>query len=249
MKIFIPFFLLAIVTILPSYETSMLNMDVPTNLEYKTMEVNIRHRFMGAIDDELIDNFFGMDIGANINLGVRFPIYSKLELELDYIRVNSEYNLALSYKLPTISIFKSQIEFEYFSFEKLGQTERRNNFLYQIDLQSKELFSRVTPALNLGFDGYHERFILALGMNVKFTDSWGMIAEYFPVIDRNNDASGRTSVGENSCFAIGLRLQTYAHHFMLILSNNDKIGIRNMGLGSPTDDLKFGFNLSRKLYL
>lgn len=233
-----------------AYENSMLNLVVPTSLEKGNLELSIRHRFYGAIDDEPIDSFFGMDKGANINLGLRFPIITNLETYLNYVRLNNEYNFGISFKTPIPKLFLNyQFHLEYFTFEKFGISERRNNFFYQVSLQSNPLINLFSPAFNIAYDGYYDRIGLAAGMNIQIFEDWSLIAEFYPVLNKDKNPDGKIPLGEKNFFTFGIKYQTYAHHFMFMISNGSQIGNRNLMLGTPSNDLFFGFNIQRKLYL
>ena len=221
----------------------------PTKLEKGNIELSIRHRFLGAVNDETFDTFFGMDRGANINLGLRIPVISNTEMFFKYIRSNSEYNFGISYKLPKPLLnINSQFNLEYFTFEKIGIIERRNNFLYLLALQTDSALKRVTPTLNLLYDGYYETFGTALGLNIRVSKDWSFQTEFSPVLYRQSDLDNRITVGEKDYFSFAVKYQTYAHHFVFLVSNGSQIGSRSIIQGTNSNDLFFGFNIQRKLY-
>jgi len=78
-------------------EPDMLNIKTPTGLKQGQMEVKIQHRFYGKINEKPLDNFFGLDIGANIGLGIRYVVLPKLEINGSYTRDGKEYTIGASY--------------------------------------------------------------------------------------------------------------------------------------------------------
>ncbi len=211
----------------------------------------IRHRFYGDIADDPLNNFFGMDAGANVNLSGRYQFYDKAEFTLSYSRRKSEKVIGLSYllKLEDFPVF-AQLDVQYFSYkEEVLKEENRQNLLYALSIQQDELLERFSVTLNTAYDGYNERMILGAGLLINVMDDVGFIAEYYPVMDRNSAGEKlQKYIGEEDAYALGFKLDTYGHQFMFMLTNSDDIGLRRVSLGVPKDShLRFGFNIQRRL--
>lgn len=231
-----------------SFEPDMLNLKVPSTLENTESVFIIRHRFYGKITEEPFNTFFGLDLGANIGLGIRYAILPKLEVNVSYTRIQKEYIIGASYAYYFPQVFmKTQIDIQFFTYEIQGIEERRRNFFYGLSLQSEPILNTITPVANIGYDGYNERFGFGIGVDIGFDISlrpirkMSIIGEYFPVVQRDIIING----SENS-FAAGLKFETYGHHFILLVGNNSQIGTRRLMLGAETNDLFFGFNIHRK---
>lgn len=230
-----------------SFEQNMLNLKVPSTLEKHDGVFTVQHRFYGPIDEEPLDTFLGMDIGANVGLDLRYAIWPKLEVHASRIRFQKEYTLGASYALFFPSLFlRSQVGLEFFNFEKSPLTERRRNVFYQLVLQSEPIGHAITPVLNIGYDGYNERIGIGLGAYVGYEVDWGMlqhislIGEYYPVLNEDEQLTG----AEDS-FAMGVQLQTYGHRFCFMVSNSTDIGVRRLMLGTDTNSPHFGFGIQR----
>ena len=133
------------------YESSMLNLLAPTGLKAGQAELMIKHRFYGDVSDEPLDNFFGMDAGANVNLSGRYQFYDNAEFTFSYSRRKSEKTLGASYlfELEDFPIY-GQLFFQYFSYkEEILKEENRQNLLYALALQHEVLFDRFTSTLNI----------------------------------------------------------------------------------------------------
>ncbi|MCF7912091.1 MAG: DUF5777 family beta-barrel protein [Candidatus Cloacimonetes bacterium] len=247
---FIALFLLIFSTLL-AYDFSMINLINPSGLKSREGEFMIRHRFYGDITDAPLDNFLGMDAGANVNLSARFQFYRKAEAKISYSRRKSEKIAGLAYRID-IEDFPvyGQLGIDYFSYEELSQPETtRKNMFYHLSLQNEELFERLVATINTAYDGYNERLVTGFGLTIMITDNMSLLGEYYPVLDRDN-ANVKLSqyMGAEDAFAFGIKLDTYAHQFIFLLSNSDDVGLRRVSLGVADDSyLRLGFNIQRRL--
>jgi len=232
-----------------AFEASSFNLKVPSNLDEGQKTVSINHRFYGDISDKPLDNFFGMDAGANVQVNFRMHLPYNSDLSMDYTRKLKEKRIGIS-KTFIFDEFpiNSALDISYHSFKLISQEEEsRNNFVYSVAFQNDPIWERVILTLNLGYDGYFERAVFGLGFAAEIREKLFFIAEYFPVLDRD-DASGKLAqyIGKEDSFAFGIKLDTYGHHFKFQLSNSTEFGLRRNSLGSPVDYLMFGFNLERR---
>ncbi len=240
-------FLLLVSNSLFAFEPSMLNLKVPSLLEGKSLLVVVQHRFRGILTEDPLEHFFGLDLGATVSFGLRYAVVPRLELNAAYTTLDGEYRVGASYAHHMPMFFlKAQAEVEYFSFERFD--ERFGNFFCNVVLQSYPIWKILSPVINLGYDGYNEKFGLGVGLQAGF-DWWfgpieriNVIGEYFPVIQSEEGITG-----QENYFATGLRIDTYGHRFMLQVGNGWNIGPRRLMLGTVTNDLYFGFNVYRLL--
>ncbi len=229
------------------FETSSLNLRVPSALERNSLVFEVQHRFYGVLTEDPFDHFFGLDFGGNVNLGVRYAVVDLLELNVSYTTLEKEYRVGASYayRSPQIPV-QGQIELQYFNFKRNNETE--DNIYCCAALQTNPIVGIFTPVVNLGYDGYNEKFGFGFGLEAGFNWQFGpvervsMIGEYFPVVE-----SEELVTNDNNYFAFGLKVDTYGHHFMLQVSNGWNIGPRRLMLGTPMDDVYLGFNIHRLL--
>ena len=253
-----------------TYEESMLNLLVPTNLQPLQVEFIVQHRFEGTIDDKPLKNFFGVDKGASVRLGLRFLIWSKLEVNASHIFNEHEYEAGLSYALFFPKIFlKAQLDAQYlnYPFQKtetdpdnplagqliqilgfplipLPKHKIVNSYFLQFALQTYPIFGRITPVVNAGYDGYNNKRVgLGMGLSVKIIDWLYAQGEFYP----NFYKSGwkRDESGSLHCYAFGFLFQTPTHNFILMVGNNTQIGTRRMMMGTNTKSLHLGFNITK----
>jgi hypothetical protein len=181
-----------------------------------------------------------MQGGANPGLGLRVFVGSGIGISGSYV-FNSPlkaYSLGIQYKIPfPIRIFQFQVEAEYFSFEQAINC-RKYHMFFQMVSRIEPLFNRLTPVINLGYDGYNENLGLGLGGDIQLTKSLHFIGEYYPIL--NSDLKDR-----NNIFAFGLKMLTYGHQFHFLLSNSYGLGNRILMQGADSNDLHFGFTIHR----
>lgn len=246
----IALFLLICSTLL-SYDYSMINLINPSGLKSHEVELMIRHRFYGDITDAPLDNFLGMDAGANVNLSARYQFYRKAEVKISYSRRKSEKTYGLAYRIDIedFPVF-GQVGIDYFSYAEISQPEpTRSNMFYYLALQNDEILERFVTTLNTAYDGYNERFVIGLGFTLMLVDNISLLGEYYPVLDRDT-ANARLAqyIGDEDAFAFGIKLDTYAHQFVFLLSNSDDVGFRRVSFGAAKDSyLRLGFNIQRRL--
>lgn len=239
------------------YQNSGLNIFTPSSLVSGEGELTLSHRFMGTVDDHPLDNFFGMDLGANVGIFARYNIEYGVEAKMGYLRDKSEYQMGASYKLtPDGFSLQAQLDLQYFSYNEPSQTDRRNNLLLVAAIQNSPLggligadwINKFTITANAGYDNYYQRFVLGAGLRTGITEKISFIAEYAPVIDRSSaDNNVQQYLMADDAFSLGLKADTYGHQFMFILSNHNAMDLRHFSMGTATGhDLMLGFNIQRK---
>jgi len=234
--------------ILRAYEPGTFNLTSPTNLEKGQGEFKIQHRFYGEVGDETLDTFFGMDIGANVGIGLRYAVLPGLDLNVARFRNRKEGVLGASYAYSPSGIpLRGQVDIQYFRYEEFdfgtNSEEKRKGVFGLFSLRAEPILNRITPVVNMGYDGYNEEFGAGLGLAVTVLENLGTIqkiiavGEYFPTTSEDE---------KEQSLAFGVRIETYGHHFDLILHNNSELGARHLMSGTiTTEGLRFGFNIKR----
>lgn len=244
--------LLFVAQISSGLEPAMLNLKVPSGLEKNQLVFGIQHRFYGKLTENPFGTFFGLDAGANVGVNLRYSVWPRLDIYGSYTRWQKEFTLGAGYAYFIPRLFRSQINIEYFNYEKLGLpdtiSKRRRNFFYSFLLQGEPVVNQIRPTVNVGYDGYNQRFGLGLGLDVGFEleigpiEGMNIIGEYFPIINQDTMVTG-----PKNSFAAGIKLNTYGHHFMLFIGNKSEIGTRRLMLGTHTNDLFLSFKIHRFL--
>jgi len=221
-------------------ERTSFNLKVPSGLDAKQYYMDIIHRMRG--------NNISVGQGANIALGLRYRAWNNIDVNAYWIKDNKEYNIGASYAyyLPKVML-RSQVDVNFFSYEK-PPLSRRQNFFYNLSLQTEPFGKIFVPTVNVAYDGYNQKIGLGAGadfgfnLNIGPVESVNVIGEYFPVLNR--DSLVNLNRPKNS-FAFGLKFNTYQHQFMFMVHNNWEITSRRLMLGAPNNNLHFGFVMNR----
>jgi len=233
------------------YQHSFLNLVSPSELQDLQTEVGISHRFNGPYDDRPLDNAFGMDLGANIGIQLRQALMYKTELKLGYIRTNHESVIEISNRFtPDAFPVQAAANLQHFSYrDPFDYASRHDNLMLLLAVQNKPVFDMLSMNVNLGYDMQHKRLVNGFGIGLKPVDNITLIGEYYPVGDRKSAPKEvKDLLGKYNCFAMGVKLDTYGHHFMFMLSNNDSMAPRELSMGTYVKkDLKLGFNIQRQM--
>lgn len=230
--------LLLVPVSISAYEKSLLNMSVPSALEAGQMQVSVRHRFYGAVDDEPFSTFFGLRYGGNVGLALRGSFGKGTEAGIDYVFNRQEWLIGAAYNVFPRNFFLSmRVEAMFFSFEPRFD-DRRTGIFTNLAVQA-EGRSAVRPILNVGYDSHYEEMIVGIGVDAAIAERFSILGEYYP----------RRMEGRETSVAVGIRVETYGHHFLLMVGRSTDIGIRHIGLGTPSGDWHLGFTIHRLLEL
>lgn len=228
-------------------ENSMLNLERPAALKSGQSQFLVQHRFYGGIDDQPLDSFFGLTEGANVDLGIRVSPLKNVEMRLHHTFLNSEYRLGAGYSFfPLIPGFWAQAGIDWASYqsgrfvEGYWVEDREAVWFGRMDILGPSV-ARLTPVVNAGFDSGTRKTGFGFGLDCAVTRNISLIGEFFPRTDRSSWEGNRST----DCFAAGIQMKTYGHHFLLEIGNSTDIGLRRMMRGAPNRDLKFGFGIKR----
>ncbi len=237
-------------------EVSLPNLLVPTNLDPLQPEFIVQHRFEGAISDQPLKNFFGAEEGATVRLGLRFLIWSKLEVNVSHIFSEHEYEAGLSYAVFLPKLFlKLQLDAQYLNYvyERTKYdlwlyqiTEKKiiNDYYLQFSMETYPILDRIKPVINVGYDGYNRKRVgCGVGLSVKVVDWLYLQGEFFPNFFKN-DWRGNNA-GSFHSYAFGVMFQTWGHNFILMVQNGIDIGTRRLMMGSDQKALHLGFNITK----
>ena len=241
----IVFYCILITALIYSYdENNMADLIVPTQIAPKSLEVNIVHRFTRTPSGDFPDNFIAM---ANVDLSLRYVIWSKLEVGAGWLFLPKEYTFdaAYSYFIPAMYL-RTQAYIQFFGTQTIpgDRTSWENNALYQINLQSEPIAGRIFPTVNLLYDGLAKKFGLGTGLDIAVRENMDIVGEYFPVLG-TRDTVLFTGAPLVNCYSVGFKISTPGHHFMFTVSNSTDIGMRRLMRGTYNNNIYFGFNIQR----
>ena len=231
---------------LMAFEAGQLSLDTPNVLKQGEGSFAIRHRFYGEIDD--FDKFFGTDDGGNMYFALKYSLLDNLVLGVDHTRDQSAYGVGLEYS-HDFEWIKTGVRINGFRLNT-GLNEYKRSYQAIASLQTQNYFNHLNFSANFGYDAYYKHQILGVGVDLNaenflpfltFTERLSLLAEYYPQVDKIEVISK-----EHDSYAIGIKYQTYGHHFEIMATNSSNMDPRTMSLGTNSDKLHFGFNINRK---
>jgi len=246
-KILMLLALIGSVSQVTAFESGQFSLETPSVLAKSEAAFTIRHRFYGDLTEA--DDFFGIDSGGNVLLQLRYAPLDHVLLEVHHTRDNREYNVALGYSYD-FDFVKTSVTANAFSLELPLFGGRQNSYFSNVSLQSPNYFEHLILTANIGYDGYYQNLNTGFGADfnianiftsLTFTERISLMAEYYPQFSKVEGVSGKYD-----SYAAGIKFQTYAHHFELLVSNSVAMDARTMMLGTDDDYLHFGFNINRK---
>ena len=232
---------------LMAFEAGQLSLDTPNVLKKNEGSFVMRHRFYGEIDDA--EKFLGTDDGGNMHFVLKYALADNLLLGVDHTRDENAYGIGVEYA-HDFDWIKAGVRVNGFRLNKASFDDTQKSYMVNGSLQTPNYFDHLNFTANVGYDAYYEHQIFGLGadLNVNnfmpfltFTEQVSLLAEYYPQIDKVDGVSGK-----NDAYAYGIKFQTYGHHFEILATNASNMDARTMSLGTDSDDVHFGFNISRK---
>jgi hypothetical protein len=229
---------------------AMLGIISPSALEANQADLSILHRFLGSVLDQPLETFFGISGGANVSMGFRYMIDWGLELNLSYDWTFAEIagGASFRYRFPAIMLV-TQADLQYFNFAQAAA--RAGGVFAALSAQTEPLFGRLSPMMSVGYDSYFNRVGFTAGLLVMIVPGFSAIAEVYPPFGIGGTFHAE-ELGGNPTLALGVRLDTYGHNFIFLISNNYQIGERRLMAGTvvgPSGSGLGGSGFLNALYL
>lgn len=231
-----------------AFEPGQLSLDSVSDFQQGDAAFSVRHRFYGDITKS--EEFFGLDNGANTLLALRYAPFKQLVFGVHHISQLQEYNVRIGWS-QRFEWVHTQWNINLFSFKQNRLDDRRYRIFSNVVLQTPRFFKYLRITTNIGYDNYDEKLGAGVGMEVElenflpdtmtFTQTISLLTEWY---SKHAQRSGLTR--DNNAFAVGIKFQTYGHHFELLGTNSSATEPRSMMQGSNSKSLHFAFNINRK---
>ena len=233
-----------------------IHLPAPVDLSKGDTETNIEHRFLGPLFDSRPGTAFGIDFGANINLGINHALTDDLAVGVTRTRFDQVIAFMGTYEIH-------QKQGSFWQMSAVGGVEAENNFLrhYSTVLQLptsmdyKRLRAFLVPTMilnsrkdedlqffsdGINIDDNHT-FSLGIAADLAFHPRVSLAAEYVPRL------AGFGGFGkERSTLSWGVKLRTRGHVFTILLTNTRDFTPARYGVNAGTADFALGFDLYRK---
>ncbi|MDA2926347.1 DUF5777 family beta-barrel protein [Acidobacteria bacterium AH-259-G07] len=234
-----------------------MHLPAPVDLRKGDREIHIEHRFLEPILDAGPGDAFGIDAGANINLGLNYALTDDLTVGVSRARFDQ-----VTVFTGTYEIHHDQNSFWKMSL--LGGLEAQENFLRHYSpfiqlatsLDYKRLRTYVVPTLILNSRNDEDlkvfrstmvnpddnnTFSLGLGADIALHPRFSLAGEYVPRL------AGFGGLGnERSTLSWGVKIRTFGHVFTILLSNTRNFTPAKYGVNAETTDFALGFNIYRR---
>jgi hypothetical protein len=241
-------------------ETSRI-VDLPTPVDLKkgSMEILIQHRFLDSVAEAGAGNAFGVDSGANMNIGINYGLSDRLSFGIARTRFGQIVELSGTYEIRTNKESKLKLALR-------GGVEGTQNFkgVYSGSMQLASAYDtgrirfNVVPTMvfnsrpedQLKFNAANainpnsnHTFALGLGTDILLNRRMSLIAEYIPRLagfggfyERQDQVAG------------GLVIRTWGHVFTITVATSRDFTPGNYAVNSGYSDVSLGFNLYRRMH-
>ena len=245
--------------------TRLINISTTEQLYARTMEYRIGHRFGDA--NSGIDEFFGLDLGANTLLGFDFGITDDIKLGFSRANRGKNYGLNGQYRfmrqtrdnsMPiTLSLVASM---NYLSQDLNKEAYYSTEFLISrkfnnaLSLQASPFFIQSAESEDLG-SPLHAAYGIGLSGRYKITTHTSIMLEWTPLFNRDdyNDKSHFNRQYDHDSFSIAYNIEAAGHSFQIIASNTQEASMITSKLGSNnaafSKHFYLGFNITRLFLL
>lgn len=251
--------------------TQLVNVQTPEVLSSGGFEFKIQHRF-GTIDKDVIYNFFGFDLPANIRFSLSAPITKNFYIGIGRTKFKKVVDVEAKYLLlrqtekneMPVSVavyFNAATSTERFSevpdnaFFSDSITPFENKFAHRISYNTQVIIARkftdklslqVAPVFvyqNLVDDGRENiTFALPVSGRFKYSRNSAIIIEYTPILNNRTDNMQNPA-------SLGIEFGTAGHVFQLFISSENNIlenaMYTNEGIDYTKGNFVLGFNIKR----
>ncbi|TYP95176.1 hypothetical protein LX73_0472 [Fodinibius salinus] len=219
------------------------------------LNVTIMHSF-GIATRNTVRNFFGFDNVQNVRLGMDVGLTDRWSVGIGR---SSQFNVVdLRSKLALLQQkTDGSMPLSLSLKGDLGVITQENNRPIEDDISTmvSAIFARkVNDSISLQLSpiygyfsrapqgGHNNLFSVGLGSEIRLSNRYSLIVEYFPVIGNKNN-------GTQNAFTLGLNIETGGHVFQLFFTSTEW-HLEQYVLASNSEqfwagDFRFGFNVNR----
>jgi hypothetical protein len=236
----------------------LVNLPASTHLRKGAFEMHIQHRFFEGLPDSRPGDAFGVDSGANINLGVNYAVTNRFSLGVSRARIGQIIAWTGTYEIRTHqeSFWKMSVlggvegqrnfERQYSPYLQLaGRLDYRGLSLYVVPTavfhsRNRELVDLLRPSV-INPDS-NNTFSLGIGGDIAINSRFSLVGEIVPRlagfggIDRH-----RPTV------SAGLEIRSWGHVFSILVSSSRDFTPAEYAVNPEQKDVSLGFNIYRKM--
>lgn len=240
---------------------NLIGMSTVENIGAGNLNVTIMHNF-GILTDQPLQNFFGLDFGPNVRLGIDYGLADNWSIGIG--RTSFEKVVDMRTKLTLMQQTKSgsvplsvtiKADVALTTLENDRPVKDDFNYLISLPIAKKvnDKISIQLAPMYAHFNGIDEStgqqsdlFALGTGLEFRLSRRYALISEYYPVIgSRNPDTK--------NAFALGLNIETGGHVFQLYFASSQWHTEQYIITRNRDDfwagDFRLGFNVNRLFFL
>lgn len=220
------------------------------------LNVTIMHNF-GIATDEPLKNFFGIDLGPNVRLGIDYGITDHWSIGIG--RTTFEKVVDMRTKIAVLRQQKDgsiplsiavKADAGLITLENNRPIKDDLNYLLSLPIARKfgDRLSLQLAPMYAHFNAVtqrapeHNLFALGAGMEIQLSRRFALMGEYYPVLGDRNP-------GTNNAFALGLNIETGGHVFQVYFASSQwHTEQQVIALNEEqfwAGDFRFGFNINR----
>jgi hypothetical protein len=241
----IVFLIVTLTSVAFSYEISGFTLRYPSQLKGLQLEAEIGHRLYGAVNNNPQETFLGFNTGANVDARLRFSAWPFLDVAAAYIVDKKEASLGVTGSYSITPVFLRTA----LSIELVGADYLKPDFSIGRDLNafadgiiaSEPILGRISPAINVMYDGISGTFGLGFGLQVIAFDFLDAAVEYYPRLTGKTGSNGE----KYDSYSFGFIIKTDRHQFSILMGNNYGMNPRIQMKGAADNNLRFGFTIKR----
>lgn len=236
----------------------LVDLPVPVDLRKRAFEINIQHRFFESLSDSRPGDAFGLDSGANINLGLNYALTDRFSLGVSRARMDKIIALMGTYEIQTRkeSFWKMALH---------GGVEGKDNFERQyspylqlttsVDYKRLRLFAVPTAVFNSRDDEVvnlfpsqainpesNNTFSLGLGGDLALNSRFSVVGEIVPRL------AGFGGIDHHRpTISAGFEMRSWGHVFNVLVSSSRDFTPAQYAVNPGQNGVSFGFNIYRRI--
>jgi len=236
----------------------LLSLPTPVDLDRNNIEIHIQHRFFQALEDSIPGNAFGIDSGANINIGLNYALTNRLSAGISRTREDQLISLTATQEIHTkseswwkMSLYggvagKRNFEEHYSPFLQLATVldykALRLNLTPTVVFNSRDESLASQPGPDAVNPDSNNTFSLGIGADVALHRRFSLMGEYVPRL-----AGFGGFFGKHSQLGGGVAIRTWGHVFTVLVSTSRNFSPTKYAVDADFDDVSIGFNIYRRI--
>ncbi len=237
----------------------VLNLPAPVDLKKHSVEIFIQHRFLQSLADVRPGNAFGIDYGANINLGFNYAVTDRLSFGASRARFGQIIAFAGNYEIQTrhdsfwkLSLHAGVEGTQNFEGHYSPFLQLTSSFDYKIvrlyavptvvfNSRDNSLLQPGVPAIN---PQDKHTFSIGVGADIALSPKFSLLGEVVPRV------AGYGGLGTNDYASVsgGVAIRTWGHVFTIMASSSRDFTPATYAVNAGQHNLSLGFNIYRRVH-